>query len=72
MNNNQHILFRGSAKLIDLMLILVVWKLLPQAEIFIGILYLLIGDGLFKDCSIGDSERKRLGDYLAKTLVIEE
>lgn len=128
---NSIIFFRGIAKLIDLIIVIVLWKTFREAGIFLGIFYLLISDGLFKGCSvgkkflrlrvinierqrnadfrdsivrnlviafslffllipiigwliciiifafefiiiIGDSENKRLGDYLAKTSVIEE
>ncbi|WP_353683415.1 RDD family protein [Thermodesulfovibrio sp. 3907-1M] len=135
MINNQskygNIFFRGIAKLIDLLLILVLWKFFHEGGFFTGIFYLLISDGLFKGCSIGkkflrlkvinierqskadfrdsiirnlplalaaffllipilgwlicialfafeftlivgDPDARRLGDYLAKTSVIEE
>ncbi len=128
---NSTIFFRGVAKLIDLIIVIVLWKAFHEAGIFLGIFYLLISDGLFKGCSIGkkflrlkvinierqrnadfrdsitrnlliafslffllipiigwlicitifvfefiiiigDPENRRLGDYLAKTSVIEE
>jgi len=135
MVNNQakssNIFFRGIAKLVDLIVIVVLWKFFHDGGLFIGIFYLLISDGLFNGCSIGkkflrlrvinidrqsnadfrdsiirnlplafsmffllipivgwliciavfafefililgDPEAKRLGDYLAKTSVIEE
>lgn len=135
MVNNQPkystVFFRGAAKLIDLIIIIILWKIFHDAGIFIGVFYLLISDGLFNGSSIGkkflrlrviniqrqsnadfrdsiirnlplafslffllipilgwlicivifafefilivgDPEAKRLGDHLAKTLVIEE
>lgn len=125
------IFFRGLAKFIDLIIVIVFWKIFPQAGLFIGIFYLLISDGIFKGSSvgkkflrlkvlnsqknypadfrdsiirnlplgislfflmipligivifflimtfeffiiIGDSEGKRVGDYLANTEVVEE
>jgi len=130
-SKNSNIFLRGMAKLIDLIIVIVLWKIFHEAGIFLGIFYLLISDGLFKGCSvgkkflrlrvinierqrnadfrdsvvrnlliafsllfllipiigwliciiifafefiiiIGDSENRRLGDYLAKTSVIEE
>ncbi len=126
-----NVFFRGIAKLIDLLFIIVLWKFFHEGGFFIGIFYLLISDGLFKGCSIGkkflrlrvinierqskadfrdsiirnlpvalsaffllipilgwlicialfafeftlivgDPDSRRLGDYLAKTSVIEE
>ncbi|MCS7214677.1 MAG: RDD family protein [Thermodesulfovibrio sp.] len=135
MTNNQYkhgtIFFRVLAKLIDLIIVTILWKIFHHAGIFLGIFYLLISDGLLKGCSIGkkflrlkvinidrqrsadfrdsivrnlfiafslffllipiigwlicmaifvfefiiiigDSDNRRLGDYLAKTSVIEE
>ncbi|MEN2994202.1 MAG: RDD family protein [Thermodesulfovibrio sp.] len=128
---NNIVFLRTIAKLIDLIVVLILWKIFHEVGIFLGIFYLLISDGLFKGCSIGkkllrlrvtniekqrnadfrdsilrnlplalslfflsipvigwliclmiflfefiimigDSESKRLGDYLAKTSVIEE
>lgn len=130
-SKNSTIFFRVIAKLIDLIIVIVLWKTFREAGIFLGIFYFLISDGLFKGCSvgkkflrlrvinierqrnadfrdsivrnlviafslflllipiigwlicivifafefiiiIGDSENRRLGDYLAKTSVIEE
>lgn len=130
-SKNSNIFFRVIAKLIDLIIVIVLWKTFREAGIFLGIFYFLISDGLFKGCSvgkkflrlrvinierqrnadfrdsivrnlviafslffllipiigwlicivifafefiiiIGDSENRRLGDYLAKTSVIEE
>ncbi len=45
--------FRGLAKLIDLIIVVVLWKMLSQAGLFIGIFYILISDGMFKGKSIG-------------------
>lgn len=134
MTNNKvisHIFFRMIAKLIDLIIVLIIWNIFSNPGLLAGILYLLISDGLFKGKSIGkkfmrlkvinsenkvpgdfrdsvsrnfllslslfflkipiigwiiffivyalefiiiigDSESRRLGDYLAKTSVIEE
>ncbi|MCS7163384.1 MAG: RDD family protein [Thermodesulfovibrio sp.] len=128
---NNIVFLRTIAKFIDLIVVLILWKIFREVGIFLGIFYLLISDGLFKGCSIGkkllrlrvinierqknadfrdsiirnlslafslfflsipvigwlicliiflfefiimigDSESKRLGDYLAKTSVIEE
>jgi len=126
-----NIFFRVLAKLIDLIIVAILWKTLHEAGILAGVFYLLISDGIFHGCSIGkkflrlkvininkdtpadfrdsiirnmtvafpllflpvpiigwlicaaifafefiliigDSETRRLGDYLAKTSVIEE
>lgn len=47
------IFFRCLAKLIDLFIVITIWKLIPSAGLFIGIFYLLISDGIFKGKSIG-------------------
>lgn len=126
-----HVFFRVIAKSIDLMIFAFLWNILSNPGLLLGILYLLISDGVFKGKSIGkklmrirvinyetgkpgdfrdsvvrnillatslfllkipiigwllvlsvyvlefliiigDNESKRLGDYLAKTAVIEE
>ena len=48
-----NIFFRGIAKFIDLIIVVVLWKTFPESGIFIGIFYLLISDGLFNGRSIG-------------------
>ncbi|GAB6182907.1 RDD family protein [Thermodesulfovibrio hydrogeniphilus] len=52
-NNLSLIFFRTIAKTLDLLLVLVLWKIFPNAGLFIGIFYLLISDGLFNGSSIG-------------------
>ncbi len=47
------IFLRTIAKTLDLLLVLVLWKVFPNAGLFIGVFYLLISDGLFKGSSIG-------------------
>jgi len=123
--------FRVLAKFIDLSIVYSIWKIFPESGLFLGILYILVSDGIFKGKSIGkfflrlrvikleknspadfrdsiirnlsfafalllfkipligwalsiiififefimivgDSDSKRLGDYLANTSVIEE
>jgi len=132
-NNPRHskIFYRVLAKFIDLIVVYSIWKIFPESGLFLGILYILVSDGIFKGKSIGkfflnlqvvklghntpanfrdsiirnllfafalllfkipligwvagiiififefimivgDSESKRLGDYLANTSVIEE
>ncbi|MDI1472685.1 MAG: RDD family protein [Thermodesulfovibrio sp.] len=132
-NNPRHskIFYRVLAKIIDLIVVYSIWKIFPESGLFLGILYILLSDGIFKGKSIGkfflnlrvvkleqntpanfrdsiirnlffafalllfkipligwalgiiififefimivgDSESKRLGDYLANTSVIEE
>lgn len=134
MTNNakiSNIFFRAIGKLIDLVIVLIIWNIFSNPGLLVGSLYLLISDGLFKGKSIGkkimrlkvinlenrnpadfrdsvirnlllsisvlllkipiigwmiffivyaiefiiiigDSESRRVGDYLAKTVVIEE
>ncbi|HHW20594.1 RDD family protein [Thermodesulfovibrio thiophilus] len=48
-----NIFFRGIAKFIDFIIVVVLWKTFPGSGIFIGIFYLLISDGLFNGRSIG-------------------
>lgn len=48
-----NIFFRGIAKFIDFIIVVVLWKTFPESGIFIGIFYLLISDGLFNGRSIG-------------------
>lgn len=128
---NSNIFFRIIAKLIDFIILLILWNTFSDPGLLAGILYLLISDGLFKGKSLGkkfmrlkvinleskktgdfrdsvvrnlilalslfflkipfigwiivfivytlefiiilgDSDSRRLGDYLAKTSVIEE
>lgn len=130
-SHNSNILFRLIAKLIDLMLVFILWEIFSKAGLLLGVLYFLLSDGLLKGKSIGkfflrlkvintakntsadfrdsivrnlslaiallflkipiigvlifiivfafeliliigDSDSKRLGDYLANTSVIEE
>lgn len=52
-SKNSIVFFRGLAKIIDLIIVIVVWKALHEAGLFLGIFYLLISDGLFKGCSVG-------------------
>lgn len=135
MDNCNHkysnIFFRILAKLIDLIIVAILWKIFHEAGILAGVFYLLISDGIFHGSSIGkkflrlkvininknssadfrdsiirnitvafsllflplpiigwlictavfafefilivgDSDKRRLGDHLAKTSVIEE
>lgn len=51
--NINMIFFRCLAKLIDMFIVITLWKLIPSAGLFIGIFYLLISDGLFNGKSIG-------------------
>lgn len=47
------VFFRILAKLIDLIIVIILWKTFPNSGLFIGIFYLLISDGIFRGRSIG-------------------
>lgn len=47
------VLIRTISKLLDIILISAVMEILPKSGFFAGLIYLLIGDGLFEGSSIG-------------------
>lgn len=47
------LLLRTAAKIIDFILIAAVMEIIPRAGFFAGLMYLLLGDGLFDGRSIG-------------------
>lgn len=51
--NSSTIFFRCLAKVVDLFIVITLFKLIPSAGLYIGILYILLGDGIFRGKSIG-------------------
>lgn len=47
------VLIRTISKILDIVLIAAVMEILPKSGFFAGLIYLLIGDGLFEGSSIG-------------------
>lgn len=48
-----NLFFRTMAKIIDLVIVFILWEIFSKAGLLFGFLYFLISDGLFKGKSIG-------------------